>query len=156
MLFPVVVLAALLPLSDSGYVTSKLKFFNQTLDHFDPQNNATFLQRYYVQTDYCDESPSECPIFLYICGEYTCQGIPDDYIQVLAYKMKAVVVMPEHRYYGSSLPFEELTMQNLRFLSSKQAITVSSICSCTRPYLMTSLCRTWQLLEITSRRFITW
>jgi hypothetical protein len=32
------------------------------------------------------------------------------------------VVTPEHRYYGKSSPFESLTTENLRFLSSKQAL----------------------------------
>lgn len=123
--YPVVVFAYLLLLLECSLAKSKYSFFDQTLDHFNPQNNATYRQRFYVQTDYCTESPSRCPIFLYICGEYTCEGIPDDYIQVLAQRLQAVIVMPEHRYYGQSMPFEELTVENLRFLSSKQAICVS-------------------------------
>jgi hypothetical protein len=32
------------------------------------------------------------------------------------------VVTPEHRYYGKSSPFKRLATENLRFLSSKQAL----------------------------------
>lgn len=42
--------------------------------------------------------------------------------QVLAKKFGAAVVTPEHRYYGKSSPFKRLTTENLRFLSSKQAL----------------------------------
>lgn len=41
---------------------------------------------------------------------------------MLAKKFGAAVVTPEHRYYGKSSPFEHLTTENLRFLSSKQAL----------------------------------
>jgi len=44
------------------------------------------------------------------------------FTQVLAKKFGAAVVTPEHRYYGKSSPFERLTTENLRFLSSKQAL----------------------------------
>ena len=39
---------------------------------------------------------------------------------MLAKKFGAAVVTPEHRYYGKSSPFKQLTTENLRFLSSKQ------------------------------------
>ena len=114
-------------LSDCRFVESNYDYFEQTLDHFNPQDESTYRQRFHFQTTYCTESPSLCPIFLYICGEYSCDGIPDDYIQVLARNLKAVVVMPEHRYYGLSVPFNEFTTENLRFLSSKQAVCVSCL-----------------------------
>ncbi|KAK6125729.1 hypothetical protein DH2020_040533 [Rehmannia glutinosa] len=41
---------------------------------------------------------------------------------VLAKKFGAVVVSLEHRYYGKSSPFQSLTTENLRYLSSKQAL----------------------------------
>ncbi|KAJ6759801.1 CASEIN KINASE 1-LIKE PROTEIN 2 [Salix purpurea] len=41
---------------------------------------------------------------------------------VLAKKFGAAVVSLEHRYYGRSLPFESTTTENLRYLSSKQAL----------------------------------
>lgn len=42
--------------------------------------------------------------------------------QVLAKKFGAAVVSLEHRYYGKSSPFKSLTTENLKFLSSKQAL----------------------------------
>ncbi|GJZ53382.1 probable serine protease EDA2, partial [Tanacetum coccineum] len=62
------------------------------------------------------------PIFLVICGESTCGGISDDYITVLAKKFGAAMVTLEHRYYGKSNPFDSLSTENLKFLSSKQAL----------------------------------
>lgn len=41
---------------------------------------------------------------------------------MLAKKFGAAVVSLEHRYYGESSPFEELTTDNLKYLSSKQAL----------------------------------
>jgi hypothetical protein len=40
----------------------------------------------------------------------------------MAKKFGAALVSPEHRYYGKSSPFKSLTTENLRFLSSKQAL----------------------------------
>ena len=44
-------------------------------------------------------------------------------MSVMAKKFGAALVSPEHRYYGKSSPFEDLTTENLRFLSSKQALS---------------------------------
>ncbi|PPS14860.1 hypothetical protein GOBAR_AA05722 [Gossypium barbadense] len=41
---------------------------------------------------------------------------------VLAKKFGAAVVSLEHRYYGKSSPFKSHTMENLKYLSSKQAL----------------------------------
>ncbi|KDO57022.1 hypothetical protein CISIN_1g046985mg, partial [Citrus sinensis] len=57
-----------------------------------------------------------------ICGEYTCDGIPNDYLGVLAKKFGAAVVSLEHHYYGKSSPFKSLSTENLKYLSSKQAL----------------------------------
>ena len=43
-------------------------------------------------------------------------------VQVLAKKFGAAMVTLEHRYYGKSNPFDSLTTENLKFLSSKQAL----------------------------------
>ncbi|XP_010526786.1 PREDICTED: probable serine protease EDA2 [Tarenaya hassleriana] len=108
-------------LSGSGYyLTSDELWFNQTLDHFSPYDHRKFSQRYYEFLDYF-RAP-DGPIFLRICGEAACNGIPNDYLGVLAKKFEAAVISLEHRYYGKSSPFNSLATENLRYLSSKQAL----------------------------------
>ncbi|CAL4934353.1 unnamed protein product [Urochloa decumbens] len=109
------------PLAAEGrYLTRDERWMNQRLDHFSPTDHRRFKQRYFEFLDY-HRAPGG-PVFLRICGESTCDGIPNDYLAVLAKKFGAAVVTPEHRYYGKSSPFERLTTENLRFLSSKQAL----------------------------------
>jgi len=42
----------------------------------------------------------------------------------LAEQHSALIVALEHRYYGLSQPFSDLSTANLRFLSSRQALQV--------------------------------
>uniref|UniRef100_A0A6N2LB34 Serine carboxypeptidase S28 family protein n=1 Tax=Salix viminalis TaxID=40686 RepID=A0A6N2LB34_SALVM len=106
--------------NSNNYLTTQELWFNQTLDHFSPFDHHKFPQRYYEFLDYL--RIPDGPIFLEICGESSCNGIVNDYISVLAKKFGAAVVSLEHRYYGRSLPFESTTTENLRYLSSKQAL----------------------------------
>ena len=97
------------------------KFFDNIIDHFDYQDNKTYKQRYFLNDDYFDEKNG--PIFLYICGEYTC-SIRDDrlFAFMVGAKHNARLIALEHRYYGISQPFGNLTMENLRYLSTEQAL----------------------------------
>ncbi|XP_020263777.1 probable serine protease EDA2 isoform X2 [Asparagus officinalis] len=106
--------------SSGKYLTQDERWFKQTLDHFSPTDHRQFRQRYYEFRDHF-QAP-DGPVFLKICGESACPGIANDYLSVLAKKFGAAVVSLEHRYYGESSPFESLTTENLRFLSSKQAL----------------------------------
>nr|TKS02302.1 putative serine protease EDA2 isoform X2 [Populus alba] len=106
--------------NSKNYLTTQEHWFNQTLDHFSPFDHDKFPQRYYEFLDYF--RIPDGPIFLEICGESSCNGIVNDYISVLAKKFGAAVVSLEHRYYGKSSPFKSTTTQNLRYLSSKQAL----------------------------------
>ncbi|KAG6702892.1 hypothetical protein I3843_07G055200 [Carya illinoinensis] len=104
----------------SNYLTDKELWFSQTLDHFSPFDHRRFQQRYY---EFLDQFRlPDGPIFLKICGESSCNGIANDYISVLAKKFGAAVISLEHRYYGKSSPFNSLKTENLRYLSSKQAL----------------------------------
>ncbi|KAK4778117.1 hypothetical protein SAY87_018304 [Trapa incisa] len=105
---------------NGNYLTTAELWLNQTLDHFSPYDGRQFSQRYYEFLDYFQMPDG--PIFLKICGESACNGIVNDYIGVLAKKFGAAVVSIEHRYYGKSLPFTSLTTENLKYLSSKQAL----------------------------------
>ncbi|KAA8531953.1 hypothetical protein F0562_006905 [Nyssa sinensis] len=104
----------------SYYLTNQELWFNQTLDHFSPIDHRQFAQRYYEFLD--NFRLPDGPIFLKICGESACNGISNDYISVLAKKFGAAVVSLEHRYYGKSSPFKSLSTENLKYLSSKQAL----------------------------------
>lgn len=101
-------------------VEQDISFCDQKLDHFNPLDNRTFSQRYFEFLDYW-RSP-DGPVFLLVCGEYVCGGVGDDYRLVLAQHFGAALVTLEHRYYGESQPFEELSTENLAYLSSKQAV----------------------------------
>ncbi len=48
-----------------------LKSFDARVDNFDDQNLNTFPMRYWVNEAFWD--PTSGPIFLYICGEWTCK-----------------------------------------------------------------------------------
>lgn len=106
--------------SSEAYLTQDEKWFSQRLDHYAPADHRQFNQRYYEFLDYF-QAP-DGPIFLKLCGESSCNGIVNDYTAVLAKKFGAAVVSLEHRYYGKSSPFKDLTTHNLRYLSSKQSL----------------------------------
>ncbi|KAG6475057.1 hypothetical protein ZIOFF_064274 [Zingiber officinale] len=102
------------------FLTQKEHWFNQTLDHFSITGRHKFQQRYYEFLDHY-QAPKG-PVFLVVCGEESCDGIFRNYIVALAKKFGAALVSLEHRYYGKSYPFSNLTARNLQFLSSKQAL----------------------------------
>ncbi|XP_057541627.1 probable serine protease EDA2 isoform X1 [Amaranthus tricolor] len=98
-----------------GHYKFTIPFQNSSL-----KEHRIFQQRYYEFLDYF-RSP-DGPIFLKICGESSCNGIANDYLSVLAKKFGAAIVSPEHRYYGKSSPFKTYTTEDLKYLSSKQAL----------------------------------
>lgn len=65
-----------------GYSSSEFKlqtdnaqnWFTQIVDHFNYQTTQTYQQRYWVYENYFN--PNVGPVFVYICGEYVCQGVP--------------------------------------------------------------------------------
>lgn len=95
-------------------------WFEQKVDHSDSQSKY-FKQRYYINTEY--GSGDDAPIFFYICGEATChpsslQGAINTY----AKQFHAKLVALEHRYYGKSIPTEDLSTENLKYLSTDAAL----------------------------------
>ena len=101
--------------------TTEWYWHTQKLDHFNPQITDTFQQRFYDINEYWD--PLEGPLFLYICGEGTCRQPADNsFVVNLAKKYKGRVLALEHRYYGMSHPKENLTTENLQFLTPDQGL----------------------------------
>jgi pimeloyl-ACP methyl ester carboxylesterase len=95
--------------------------FDQKLDHHNPADNRTFKQRYFVDSQYAQDSSS--PVFYIICGEWNCAGTTSYGFAVnIAKKVKAHLIALEHRYYGESLPMTDLTTANLSYLNLEYAI----------------------------------
>ena len=95
--------------------------YNQTLDHFNILNQGYWQQRFWVNEQYYNGTG---PLFLYVEGE----GAGSPYSVVsgqhveLAVNHSALVVSLEHRFYGASIPTTNLSVENLAYLSSGQAI----------------------------------
>lgn len=99
------------------------------IDHFhndsryEPHTNDTFNLRYWFDASYY--APGG-PVFVIQSGEtsglrrlgFLEKGI----IHQLAKEFHGIGVVLEHRYYGSSMPTENLSTENLRFLSTDQAL----------------------------------
>jgi pimeloyl-ACP methyl ester carboxylesterase len=109
-----------------GFMFDKAEGFHQInfvnlLDHFNPGNDQTFVQRFWYNAEHFEESSG--PIFLYICGEYECSVREDRMFPFeLAKEHKPLFFYLEHRYYGASHPFETLETENLRYLTSRHAL----------------------------------
>jgi len=98
-------------------------WYTQSLDHFDSSNSRTFQQRYWWNPQYMKP---DGPIFLMLGGEgpasagwVTNTGL---YMDKLAVKYQAGMFELEHRYYGASRPVADQSVDNLKWLSSRQAI----------------------------------
>ncbi|XP_056140106.1 thymus-specific serine protease [Lampris incognitus] len=97
------------------------QWFTQKLDHFNGADSRVWKQRYFVNDKFYR---SGGPVFLMIGGEgpavlaWMVEGTWLTYAQ----KLGALCLMLEHRFYGQSHPTVDLSTENLRFLSSRQAL----------------------------------
>jgi pimeloyl-ACP methyl ester carboxylesterase len=95
------------------------------LDHTSPTDKRSFKLRYWYNNDHFDAKDLKAPMFLYICGEYTCQppeGFGRAFPHQLAKEHKGLMLVLEHRYYGKSQPFEDWSVPNLRYLNIENAL----------------------------------
>ncbi|XP_018571375.1 putative serine protease K12H4.7 [Anoplophora glabripennis] len=99
------------------------RYFTQRLDHFDPSNTNVWSQRYYVNAEFFNATENEV-IFLMIGGEgeASVEWMTGGAWIETATRYGAPLIQLEHRFYGASHPFEDLSVENLRFLSSRQAL----------------------------------
>eukprot|EP00727_Mastigamoeba_balamuthi_P010960 m51a1_g6487 hypothetical protein (422) ;mRNA; f:147693-149538 len=100
-----------------------MQWFEQRLDQFDPANPRTIKLRYLVNETFWG-GPSY-PVFVWLGGESAMS--PWDLggfyvINEYAQRYRGLMVAIEHRFYGDSMPEGGLTIENLRFLNSHQAI----------------------------------
>ncbi|XP_018795347.1 PREDICTED: putative serine protease F56F10.1 isoform X1 [Bactrocera latifrons] len=99
-------------------------WFQQKLDHFDDkQENITWKQRYFMN-DAFYRNDSDAPIFLTIGGELAISPrwvTKGSWIK-FAEHFGAMCFHLEHRFYGKSQPKSDLSYENLKFLTSQQAL----------------------------------
>lgn len=88
-----------------------------------PHTNATFKQHYYFDSSYYKPGG---PVYLYIGGETDARNrfsnLQTGIIQILMNATGGLGVIIENRYYGQSVPFENLTTDNLAYLTNEQTI----------------------------------
>lgn len=99
-------------------------FTEAILDHFAPvSKRTTWKQRYQVNEEFW--GGHGFPIFLYIGGEGPLgpKAITNrTFIYYLAEQHRALLLALEHRFYGKSYPTEDMSLPNLQYLSSEQAL----------------------------------
>ena len=98
--------------------------FEQLIDHNNP-SLGTFSQFYFWDTQYWKGPGS--PVILFTPGEvnvthYASYLGTNRTTGVLAEKIGAATIVLEHRYWGVSSPFDDLTTENLQYLTLENAI----------------------------------
>ena len=94
--------------------------FDQLIDHSNP-SLGTFKQRYWYGTEYWKGPGS--PIYLNSPGEQSATGFNRTWLGksrlggLMASQTGGAVVVLEHRYWGESSPYDELTVENLQHLT---------------------------------------
>lgn len=97
------------------------QWFTQILDHFNPTDTRTWQQRYFTNATFYKPGG---PVFLMIGGEgpanpvWMVEGAWISY----AKDVNAYLLYLEHRFYGQSHPTEDVSVENLVYLSSEQAL----------------------------------
>lgn len=99
-------------------------FTDAIVDHFAPvSKRLVWNQRYQVNEEFW--GGHGFPVFLYIGGEGPLgpKAITNHtFIYFLAQQHQALLVALEHRFYGHSYPTKDMSLPNLAYLSSEQAL----------------------------------
>ncbi|KAK6333710.1 hypothetical protein TWF730_003893 [Orbilia blumenaviensis] len=109
--------------SDSSAIPYTQLWFPQKVDHFDPSNNNTFQQRYWLSTHFYKPGG---PIFVLEGGETSGAG-RIEYMQTgigryITEYLGGIGIVLEHRYYGKSHVTPNLTVENLKWLDTAQSL----------------------------------
>lgn len=108
-------------LSSEDKLLPKEQWFSQYLDHFNPTDVHVWKQRYFVNSDFYKPNG---PIFLMIGAEGVANPkwmVEGQWIEY-AKEFGAMCFYLEHRFYGESHPTSDLSVKNLVYLSSEQAL----------------------------------
>ncbi|KAI1195003.1 peptidase S28 [Nemania serpens] len=103
-------------------------YFDQPIDHFPhsaryaPHAKGTFKHRYFVETSYYKPGG---PVFLYLGGEGPIDNdshLDGSLIEQFIKRFNGIGVVLENRFYGTSVPFNTSTTDELAYLSTEQVI----------------------------------
>lgn len=96
--------------------------FDQEIDHpVEPAASVgTFKQRYWYSNEFATGPDS--PVLFVFCGESECGEKYLDSFGDVAKSLHASIVALEHRYYGPSRPFQDLSLENMKYLSIHNAL----------------------------------
>ncbi|KAJ6611408.1 serine carboxypeptidase S28-domain-containing protein [Mycena sp. CBHHK59/15] len=115
--------------SEDSISTFRAQWFRQPVDHFDKSSNATYLQRYWVNKRHY-KAGSGGPVIVLDGGETSGEDripfLDTGIVEILSRSTGGVGVVLEHRYYGESIPVENFTTDNLRWLNNDQAAADSA------------------------------
>ncbi|POR36248.1 Putative serine protease EDA2 [Tolypocladium paradoxum] len=110
---------------------SPIKAYNLSVpvDHFhnesryEPHSDDFFNLRYWLDTTHYREGG---PVIVLHSGEFTGEGrlpyLEHGIVPILAKATGGLGLVLEHRYYGTSYPVPNTTVENLRFLTTEQAL----------------------------------
>ncbi|GAB1728866.1 hypothetical protein NU195Hw_Modified_115t1 [Hortaea werneckii] len=103
--------------------------FTTPIDHFhnetkyEPHSNDTFNMRYWFDASHYEPGG---PVIILQSGETSAAGrlpfLQKGILAQLAEATHGIGVVLEHRYYGTSFPAPDLSTENLRFLTTAQAL----------------------------------
>merc|ERR1711983_477966 len=110
----------LLPLA-RDVVGAEDQYFEQVLDHFNAIDGRTWQQRYWVNLEHYVKKG---PAFIMIGGEAEANPSWMKWGQWYKWAEEngAAMFLLEHRYYGQSHPTEDMSTDNMRYLSSRQGL----------------------------------
>ncbi|KXN74413.1 peptidase S28 [Conidiobolus coronatus NRRL 28638] len=99
------------------------KWFDQVIDHDDDEDDdaQTYKQKYFVNTEFYKPGG---PAFLYVGGEgaLTNRSVSRGIIYEMAKEHNGILFGLEHRFYGESQPFKDLSWKSLKYLSTLNGV----------------------------------
>ena len=106
------------------YQFGDAQWFENKLDHLNESDTRTYKQRYYVNTNYGNENDKSDTLLVYIGGEADLgeSSVTGGAILNLAAKTDAIILGLEHRFFGESVPTDDLSVDNLEYLTIEQGL----------------------------------
>ncbi|OHS97096.1 hypothetical protein TRFO_09660 [Tritrichomonas foetus] len=122
-MIPLLILSLFLRPPISFRPTGKQGTFTQILDHFSMSDNRRFQQRYFINDIYYRNISSD-PIIVDIGGEseYSESSIARGPYKAIASQTHALIAGLEHRFFGKSQPFSDLSAESLKYNTVDQAL----------------------------------